>query len=137
MYNHNFERVNKREQVDFKGRKGIESLALKQRYLEVTHEKPSKPCRSGKIGINKMMIPNDVTMLEKVVFIGFLSFYAGLVIILWLTDMKLRKLTKGYSGFAKVNVLICYSQTVHGKLLILHLLSIHLYIVTFITFIYS
>ena len=83
-----------------------------------------------------MMIPNDVTMLEKVVFIGFLSFYAGLVIILWLTDMKFRKLTKGYSGFAKMNVMICYSQTVHGKLSILNLFSIHLYIVTFITFIY-
>ena len=74
--------------------------------------------------IDKMMIPNDVTMLEKVAFISFVSFYAGLVIILWLTDMKFRNLTKCYSGFAKVTELICYSQTVYGKLLILHLLSI-------------
>ena len=79
---------------------------------------------------------NDVTMLEEVAFVSFLSFYAGLVIILWLTDIKFRNLTKYFSGFVKVTDLISYSQTVHGKLLILHLLSIHLYIVTFITFIY-
>ena len=71
MYNHNFQRVN---QVSFKV--FIESLALKQRYLEVTHKKPSNTCGSGKVDINKMMITNDVTMLEKVAFISFLSFYA-------------------------------------------------------------
>ena len=49
MYNHNFERVG------FKGRKVIESLALKQRYLEVIHKKPSNPCASGKVDINEMM----------------------------------------------------------------------------------
>ena len=64
------------------------------------------------------------------------SILYGLVIILWLTEMKFRNLAKHYSGLAKVTDLICYSQTVHDKLLILHLLSIHLYIVTFIMFIY-
>ena len=49
MYNHNFERVG------FKGRKVIESLALKQRYLEVIHKKPFNPCASGKVDINEMM----------------------------------------------------------------------------------
>ena len=60
----------------------------------------------------------------------------GLVIILWLTKMKFRNLAKHCSGLAKVTGLICYSQNVHGKLLILHLLGIHLYIVTFIMFVY-
>ena len=41
-----------------------------------------------------------------------------------------------YSGLGKVTNLICYSQTVHSKLLILHLLTKHLYIITFMTFIY-
>ena len=72
--------------------------------------------------------------LEKVAFISFLSFYAGLVIILWLTGMKFRNLTKCYRGFAKVTNLVCYSQTVDGKLLILHLLSINLYFTMFMYF---
>ena len=72
--------------------------------------------------------------LEKVAFISFLSFYTGLVIILWLTGMKFRNLTKCYRGFAKVTNLVCYSQTVDGKLLILHLLSINLYFIMFMYF---
>ena len=60
-------------------------------------------------------------MLEEVAFINFLSFYTlyGLVIILWLTDesQELGQIfslyyTTTYSGLAKVNDLICYSQTV-------------------------
>ena len=68
------------------------------------------------------------------VFFPFIPY--GLVIILYLTEMKFRNLAKHYSGLAKVIDLICYNQTVYGKLLILHLLSMNLYIVTFIMFIY-
>ena len=119
------------------GGKVIKSLALKQRYLEVTHKKPSNLCRSGKVDINKMEVPNDVTMLQKVVFISFLFFYTGLVIILWLTDMELRNLTKCYIGFAKVTYLICYSDQVNHLNTVNHLAFIeHTSIYTFVTLIY-
>ena len=119
------------------GGKVIESLALKQRYLKVTHKKPSNLCRSGKVDINKMVVPNDVMMLEKVVFISFLFFYTGLVIILWLTDMELRNFTKCYIGFAKVTYLICYSNQVNHLYIVNHLAFIeHTSIYTFITLIY-
>ena len=128
------------------GGKVIKSLALKQRYLEVTHKKPSNLCRSGKVDINKMEVPNDVTILQKVVFIRFLFFYTGLVIILWLTDMdiilwltdmELRNLTKCYIGFAKVTYLICYSDQVNHLNTVNHLAFIeHTSIYTFVTLIY-
>ena len=60
-------------------------------------------------------IVNDVTMLEKVAFISFLSFSIlhGLVIILWLTgeSQELGQTfslyyTTTYSGLAKVNDLV-------------------------------
>ena len=50
--------------------------------------------------------------------------------------MEKQILISNYRGLAKVTDLICYCQSVDCKLLILHLLSTHLYIITFMMFIY-
>ena len=62
--------------------------------------------------------------------IFFPSILYGLVIILWPTDKFRNNLAKHCGDLPKVTDLICYSQTVHGKMLILHLLSIHLCLYT-------
>ena len=59
-----------------------------------------------------------------------------LVIISWLTEMKLKKLAKHYSDYAKVTDIICYSQNLafieHTSILIyvytLHIINKHMYI---------
>ena len=75
-------------------------------------------------------------MLEEVAFISFLSLYIlyGLIIILWLTDESqelgqtfLVYYTTTYSGLTKVNDFIR-----SAKLLILHKLSIHLYLYVYL-----
>ena len=53
-------------------------------------------------------------MFEEVAFMPLLFFFPSilynLVIILWLTDES--QLANHYCGLAKVNDLICYSQTI-------------------------
>ena len=127
MYNQNFERVN---QVGFKGRKVIESLPLKQRYLEVTQKKLSNPRRSGKVDIiNEMIIPLMMRRcwrrLPLLVFFPSICWFGYNFVASRYEIQELDQ--KCYSGFAKVTDMICYSQTVHEKLLILYLLCISCY----------